>query len=205
MGGARGSLTGFLNEVPITGFTEFPAHAVPVTEKVIHLEALRAVARSGRLRLRAHERGTIHRDLKPANVKLRPDGLVKVLDFGLAKALEPRDGRVSDVMNSPTFIGGTEVGMILGTASYMSPEQARGRPVDRGADIWAFGVVLFEMLSGRRAFDGSSSTEIVAAVLKDEPPWDALPYPFPLASSTSSAVVSSPIPGSGCETSGRHG
>jgi eukaryotic-like serine/threonine-protein kinase len=127
----------------------------------------------------AHERGIIHRDLKPANVKLRPDGLVKVLDFGLAKALEARDGRASDVMNSPTFIGGTEVGMILGTASYMSPEQARGRPVDRRADIWAFGVVLFEMLSGRRAFDGPSSTDIVAAVLKDEPPWDALPASVP--------------------------
>jgi serine/threonine protein kinase len=152
----------------------------------------------------AHERGIIHRDLKPANVKLRPDGLVKVLDFGLAKALDARDGRASDVMNSPTLIGGTEVGMVLGTASYMAPEQARGRPVDRRADVWAFGVVLFEMLSGRRAFDGTSSTEIVAAVLKDEPPWDALPLLFPLASCTSSAVVSCPIPGSGFATSARH-
>jgi len=127
----------------------------------------------------AHERGIIHRDLKPANVKIRPDGLVKVLDFGLAKALDSGEGRASDVMNSPTLLAGTEVGLILGTASYMAPEQARGRPVDRRADIWAFGAVLFEMLSGRRAFDGSSSSEILAAVLKEDAPWSALPSALP--------------------------
>jgi serine/threonine protein kinase/Tol biopolymer transport system component len=127
----------------------------------------------------AHERGIIHRDLKPANVKLRPDGLVKVLDFGLAKALDAGEAPLNNVMNSPTLLAGTEVGMILGTASYMAPEQARGRAVDRRADIWAFGAVLFEMLSGRRAFDGTSSSEILAAVLKDDPPWSALPSDLP--------------------------
>ncbi|HUE87372.1 MAG TPA: serine/threonine-protein kinase [Vicinamibacterales bacterium] len=129
----------------------------------------------------AHERGIIHRDLKPANVKLRPDGLVKVLDFGLAKALEVRERDARELSNSPTMISGTEAGVILGTASYMAPEQARGRPVDRRADIWAFGAVLFEMLSGERAFDGSSSAEILAAVLKADPRWEALPATTPPA------------------------
>jgi serine/threonine-protein kinase len=129
----------------------------------------------------AHERGIVHRDLKPANVKIRPDGLVKVLDFGLAKAVDSGESRPGDLMNSPTLLAGTEIGMILGTASYMAPEQARGRPVDRRADIWAFGAVLFEMLSGRRAFDGTSSTEILAAVLKETPPWEALPATLPPA------------------------
>jgi eukaryotic-like serine/threonine-protein kinase len=129
----------------------------------------------------AHERGIIHRDLKPANIKIRPDGLVKVLDFGLAKALDVREGGPSDVMNSPTLLPGTEFGVILGTASYMAPEQARGRPVDRRADIWAFGAVLFEMLSGRRVFEGSSSSEILAAVLKEDPPWSILPPDVPQA------------------------
>ena len=129
----------------------------------------------------AHERGIIHRDLKPANVKLRPDGVVKVLDFGLAKALEVREGDARELSNSPTMISGTEAWVILGTASYMAPEQARGRPVDRRADIWAFGAVLFEMLSGERAFDGSSSAEILAAVLKADPRWEALPATTPPA------------------------
>jgi serine/threonine-protein kinase len=129
----------------------------------------------------AHERGIVHRDLKPSNVKIRPDGLVKVLDFGLAKAVDSGESRPSDLMNSPTLLAGTEIGMILGTASYMAPEQARGRPVDRRADIWACGAVLFEMLSGRRAFDGTSSSEILAAVLKDDPPWEALPAGLPPA------------------------
>ena len=105
----------------------------------------------------AHEQGIIHRDLKPANIKVRPDGTVKVLDFGLAKAMEPhRRGASPSVSQSPTITtpAMTQAGMILGTAAYMSPEQARGKPVDKRADIWAFGCVLYEMLTGQRAFDG---------------------------------------------------
>jgi eukaryotic-like serine/threonine-protein kinase len=133
----------------------------------------------------AHEHGIIHRDLKPANVKLRPDGAVKVLDFGLAKALD--DGAVSKeqgpayVTASPTITSPamTRTGVIMGTASYMSPEQARGRVVDRSADIWAWGCVLFEMLSGRRGFDGSDTTEVIAAVVRAEPDWSRLPHETP--------------------------
>ena len=104
----------------------------------------------------AHEQGIIHRDLKPANIKVRPDGTVKVLDFGLAKALEPAGNASADLTNSPTITtpAMTQAGMILGTAAYMSPEQAKGRPADKRSDVWAFGCVLFEMLTGRRAFAG---------------------------------------------------
>jgi serine/threonine protein kinase len=133
----------------------------------------------------AHEQGIIHRDLKPANVKVRVDGAVKILDFGLAKALAP-EGTSSthvDIANTPTVTSpaGTAIGVILGTAAYMSPEQARGRPVDRRADIWAFGSVLFEMLAGRRAFDGEDASEVLAAVIKAEPPWEAIPENVPPA------------------------
>ena len=131
----------------------------------------------------AHEQGIVHRDLKPANVKVRHDGSVKVLDFGLAKALgpDPSEASASSVaMNSPTLTArATQLGMILGTAAYMAPEQAKGRPVDRRADVWAFGVVLFEMLAGRRAFDGDDISEVLASVLKLEPNWDALPADLP--------------------------
>ncbi len=110
----------------------------------------------------AHERGIVHRDLKPANIKVRDDGTVKVLDFGLAKALDPAAGSHPDLMNSPTITSpATQMGMILGTAAYMAPEQAKGGPVDKRADIWAFGAVLYEMLSGRRAF-GRDDVEGVA-------------------------------------------
>src|SRR5687768_6968690 len=114
----------------------------------------------------AHERGIIHRDLKPANIKVRSDGTVKVLDFGLAKAFE---GEVAtpDVSHSPTLsVAATRVGMILGTAAYMAPEQAKGRCVDKRADIWAFGCVLYEMLTGRPAFDGDDASEILASIIK---------------------------------------
>ena len=128
----------------------------------------------------AHEQGIIHRDLKPANVKLRPDGTVKVLDFGLAKALDPGGNSSADAMNSPTLTArGTQLGVIVGTAAYMAPEQARGKPVDRRADIWAFGVVLYEMLSGKRAFEGDDVSITLAAVLKDDPDWKALPADLP--------------------------
>lgn len=127
----------------------------------------------------AHEAGIIHRDLKPANIKIRPDGTVKVLDFGLAKALDPAVGSAI-VSNSPTLsIHATQHGLILGTAAYMAPEQARGRPVDRRADIWAFGVVLFEMLTGQRAFEGDDVSITLAAVLKDDVDWKALPADLP--------------------------
>ena len=128
----------------------------------------------------AHEQGIIHRDLKPANIKLRPDGTVKVLDFGLAKALDATTGSSPDAMNSPTLTArGTHMGMIVGTAAYMAPEQARGKPVDRRADIWAFGVVLYEMLTGTRAFAGDDVSITLASVLKDDVDWKALPEDLP--------------------------
>src|SRR5687768_5103240 len=127
----------------------------------------------------AHEAGIIHRDLKPANIKLRPDGSVKVLDFGLAKAIEPAAAPVRDAtFTSPAV---TQAGIILGTASYMSPEQAKGKPVDRRADIWAFGCVLFEMLTGRTLFAAETVTETLARVIEREPDLSALPATTPLA------------------------
>jgi rhodanese-related sulfurtransferase len=123
----------------------------------------------------AHEQGIIHRDLKPANIKVRPDGVVKVLDFGLAKALDPAGGSSTDAMNSPTLTAhATRMGVILGTAAYMSPEQARGKSVDKRADIWAFGVVVFEMLTGRRAFEGEMASDVLAKLIEREPDWTAL-------------------------------
>jgi eukaryotic-like serine/threonine-protein kinase len=128
----------------------------------------------------AHEKGIVHRDLKPANIKIRPDGTVKVLDFGLAKALETAP-HSSDASQSPTITSPamTRVGVILGTAAYMSPEQARGRAADKRSDVWAFGCVLFEMLTGRRAFEGDDASDTLAAVLRSDPPWDALPPSLP--------------------------
>ena len=146
----------------------------------------------------AHERGIVHRDLKPGNIKVRDDGTVKVLDFGLAKALDSTVGRgfssggsdagptsgdrgTPDAMNSPTMTSPamTSMGMILGTAAYMSPEQAKGRPVDKRADIWAFGVVLYEMLTGKTMFSGETVTEVIAAVIRQDVSLDALPAETP--------------------------
>ena len=132
----------------------------------------------------AHERGIVHRDLKPANVKVTPDGKVKVLDFGLAKAYagESAAGSGPDLSQSPTLAHtGTQAGVILGTAAYMSPEQARGKSVDKRADIWAFGVLLYEMLTGARLFEGETVSDTLAAVLKTDPDWSALPAATPAA------------------------
>ena len=129
----------------------------------------------------AHEQGIIHRDLKPANIKMRPDGTVKVLDFGLAKAMEPAGGLVAkpvDVADAHAAAP-TQAGMILGTAAYMAPEQARGKTVDKRADIWAFGAVLYEMLTGRRAFGGEDVSMTLSQVLQREPDFDALPSDGP--------------------------
>ena len=128
----------------------------------------------------AHERGIVHRDLKPANVKVTNDDAVKVLDFGLAKALEA-DASSIDIANSPTVSRmATQAGVLLGTAAYMSPEQAKGKAVDRRADIWAFGCVLYEILTGQMAFRGESVTDTLAAVIKEEPDWSQLPAATPV-------------------------
>jgi len=130
----------------------------------------------------AHEKNIVHRDLKPANIKIKPDGTVKVLDFGLAKTAEP-GGSGSNPENSPTLTlqDATRAGVILGTAGYMSPEQASGKPVDKRADIWAFGVVLWEMLTGKKMFAGETVSHTIAAVLIKEPDWQQLPADTPLS------------------------
>jgi len=130
----------------------------------------------------AHERGIVHRDLKPANIKITPEGKVKLLDFGLAKALEAdtASGSSPQMTQSPTLTGrATQAGVILGTAAYMSPEQARGKGVDKRADIWAFGCVLYEMLAGKRLFEGETLSDVLAAVLTREPDLASLPAATP--------------------------
>jgi hypothetical protein len=143
--------------------------ALPIAKQIA--EALEA----------AHEQGIIHRDLKPANVKVRSDGTVKVLDFGLAKAMEPASGSSPSMSMSPTLTtpAMTQAGMILGTAAYMSPEQARGKTVDKRTDIWAFGAVLYEMLTGTRAFEGEDIADTLGNVMKVEPNWQRIPASMP--------------------------
>ena len=144
--------------------------ALPIAKQIA--EALEA----------AHEQGIIHRDLKPANIKLRPDGTVKVLDFGLAKATADPGIGASDPTESPTLSGtNTRMGIILGTAAYMSPEQAAGQAVDRRCDYWAFGVVLVEMLTGRRLFDGETASHVLAKVLEGPIDLEQLPDEVPPA------------------------
>src|SRR5262245_26895679 len=125
----------------------------------------------------AHEKGIVHRDLKPANVKVTPDGKVKVLDFGLAKALE--GSAQPSLSNSPTLMSASVPGTIVGTAAYMSPEQAKGKEVDRRSDAWAFGCVVYEILAGRPVFEGETVGEVLAEVFKAEPDWNRLPAETP--------------------------
>jgi serine/threonine protein kinase/Tol biopolymer transport system component len=159
---------------------EGPTLAERIREGAIPIEEALPIAKQITEALEyAHERGIIHRDLKPANIKLTADGKVKVLDFGLAKALQG-DASPRNISNSPTLtMSATKVGMILGTAAYMSPEQAKGKTVDRRTDIWSFGAVLFEMLTGRQMFVGETATDIMAAVVRAEPDWTILPKGVP--------------------------
>ena len=140
--------------------------ALPIAKQIA--EALEA----------AHEQGVIHRDLKPANIKVRDDGTVKVLDFGLAKALRTTP-RGDPSTSAALTISATQMGVIKGTAAYMPPEQARGKAIDRQADVWAFGVVLFEMLGGTRPFVGDDASETLARVIDRDPDWAALPGSVP--------------------------
>lgn len=142
-------------------------------------EALRVARQITEALEYAHERGIVHRDLKPANVKVTNDDAVKILDFGLAKAFEA-DGSSLEIANSPTITGmATQAGVLLGTAAYMSPEQAKGKPVDRRADIWAFGCVLYEMLTAKMVFGRETITDTLAAIIKEEPDWTVLPAETP--------------------------
>jgi Tol biopolymer transport system component/predicted Ser/Thr protein kinase len=156
---------------------EGPTLADRISAGTIPLEeSLKIAAQIAEALEAAHEKGVVHRDLKPANVKVRDDGTVKVLDFGLATAVQSTTGEPGDGANSPTLtMGATEAGVILGTAAYMAPEQARGQRVDKRADIWAFGVVLYEMATGERLFAGATASDILAQVLTKEPDLDRVP------------------------------
>ncbi len=160
-------------------FVEGETLADRIARGPIPLPQALALARQIALGLEAaHERGIVHRDLKPANIQLARDGQVKLLDFGLARILD--DGAAPlDESTAPTAQAPTAAGRVVGTSHYMSPEQARGEHVDRRTDVWAFGCVLYEMLSGRRAFDGHSLPDVMAAVVGGEPDWKRLPAATP--------------------------
>jgi serine/threonine-protein kinase len=165
---------------------EGPTVADRIAQSPMSLDEVLPIARQIAEALEAaHEQGIVHRDLKPANIKVRPDGTVKVLDFGLAKALDPPAGTDAGAVlaNSPTLTSPamTERGVILGTSAYMSPEQAKGFAADKRSDVWAFGCVLYEMLTGKRAFEGDDVSDTLAAVIKGEPDWNALPSNLPHA------------------------
>src|SRR4029453_17780804 len=162
----------------VRGVVDGPALADRLVHGPLPLDEAWPIARQISEALEAaHEHGIVHRDLKPANIKVRDDGMVKVLDFGLAKAFAPTGiDAATDASQSPTLISpaATRVGLILGTAAYMSPEQARGKTVDKRADVWAFGCVLYEMLVGTRPFDGDDVSQTIARVIEREPDWEAL-------------------------------
>ena len=160
---------------------EGPTLADRIAQGPIRVDEALAIARQIADALEAaHEQSVIHRDLKPANIKLRPDGVVKVLDFGLAKLAEPDGGTNVSATMSPTLsLNATTAGVILGTAAYMAPEQARGKTVDKRADIWAFGAVLFEMLTASQPFPGEDLSHVLARVIDREPDWSLLPPTLP--------------------------
>ncbi|HSF19766.1 MAG TPA: serine/threonine-protein kinase [Vicinamibacteria bacterium] len=174
---------GFESNALVLELVEGPTLADRITRGPIPVEEAIAIAKQMAEALEAgHEAGVVHRDLKPANVKVKDDGTVKVLDYGLAKALENEapGGADNELSQSPTLTKqGTQVGVILGTAPYMSPEQAKGKRVDKRADIWAFGAVVYEMLTGKRAFAGEDVSDTLARVLTKEPAWEALPPETP--------------------------
>ncbi len=175
------SIYGFEQNALILELVEGPTLAERVEQGPVPVDEAIPIAKQIAEALEAgHAAGVIHRDLKPANIKLQKDGTVKVLDYGLAKALEDEHpgSDDSDLSRSPTLTRqGTQIGVILGTAAYMSPEQAKGRPVDKRTDIWAFGVVLYEMLTGQRLFDGETVSDIIAAVLRDPVDFSRVPEP----------------------------
>src|SRR6185295_6662204 len=164
-------------------FVDGPTLADRIAQGSIPIDEALTIARQIADALEAaHDQGIIHRDLKPANIKLRADGTVKVLDFGLAKALDPTSAGTVDLTAFPTITSPapmTAVGMILGTPAYMSPEQTRGQAISKRTDIWAFGCVVFEMITGRMAFPGGTISDTIAAVLERSPDWTALPPATP--------------------------
>ena len=160
---------------------EGPTLAERLAGPIAHTEFLKIAGQIAEALEAAHEKGIVHRDLKPANIKIRDDGAVKVLDFGLATAVQPGCREAGTSVNSPTLtMAATEAGVILGTAAYMAPEQAAGAPVDRRADIWSFGVVLWEMLTGKRLFDADTMAHTLADVLRKEIPFEQVREPRPI-------------------------